>query len=245
MTLYDRVIVELFRRHKGAEKREFVFSRDELRDIAQGFGETVRNLGDILYSYRGGRRPLPREIAETGNWVIEPAGRGTYVFRKLDRNIYIGFPPDLKETTLLDATPEIVDKYSKGDEQSLLTKIRYNRLIDTFLSITAYHLQSHVRGVVEEAGQIELDDLYLGVDTDGNRYVVPIEAKTADEPLGVIQIASMNAYAAQEFSDLTLRSVAVKSMEDGSLFFAEFTSALDAEGVEVVEYRRYRLVKQE
>ena len=32
--------------------------------------------------------------------------------------------------------------YSSGDEQALLTKIRYNRFMDVFLGITTYFLQN-------------------------------------------------------------------------------------------------------
>jgi len=32
--------------------------------------------------------------------------------------------------------------YSSGDEQALLTKIRYNRFMDVFLGITTYSLQN-------------------------------------------------------------------------------------------------------
>src|SRR5271157_4057421 len=36
-------------------------------------------------------------------------------------------------------------QYKFTDEQALLAKVRYTRLIDTFLGITAYSLQNHLR----------------------------------------------------------------------------------------------------
>lgn len=54
-----------------------------------------------------------------------------------------------------DGTPSIVKKYSASDEQALLTIVRYNRLIDTFLGITCYSLQNHLRTTVDGIGQIE------------------------------------------------------------------------------------------
>lgn len=243
-TLYDRLIIEIFRRHNGATKNEFEFDRDEMADTLREWGERVRNLGDVAYSYRGGRRLLPKEIAATGNWVIEGRGRGRYAFRRLSRSPYITMPVDLQTIDMLDATPDIILKYGGRDEQGLLTRVRYNRLVDTFLGITAYHMQGHIRTFMEDSGQIEIDDLYLGVDTDGRQYVVPIEAKGPNEPLGVVQVVSLNVYGRRAFPDLTLRSVAVKAWHDGSIFFLEFNDSQDSEKVQVVDYRHYRLVRE-
>ena len=42
-----------------------------------------------------------------------------------------------------DATPGIVQKYALADEQALLAKLRYNRLLDIFTGVTCYSLQNH------------------------------------------------------------------------------------------------------
>jgi hypothetical protein len=119
------------------------------------------------------------------------------------------------------------------------------RLVDIFLGITCYHLQGHVRAYVTDSGQVEIDDLYLGVDTEGNRYVIPVEAKTAGEPLGVVQVVSLNSFAQENFPDLILRSIAIKSWTDDSIFFVRFNDSLDCDEIEVIEYRRYRLIREE
>lgn len=245
-TRYDEVVIEIFRRHDGASKDEFEFERSELSEIyAARFDEPLGNPGDVPYTYRSGRRELPSEIASTGNWIIEPRGKGRYAFKQVSRSPYVVCPPHLKRIGILDATPDIVLKYGGRDEQGLLTKIRYNRLIDIFLSLTAYHLQGHVRAYVSNSGQVEIDDLYLGVDTDGTQYVIPVEAKTADETLGIVQVVSLNAFAWENYPELTLRSVAVKSCSDGSIFFMEFNNSLDHEDIEVVQYKRYQLIRDE
>lgn len=242
--LYDRLITEIFRRHNGATQLEFEFEREEMADILRKWGERVRNLGDIAYSYRGGRRALPEAIASTGNWVIEGRGRGRYAFRRLSRSPYITIPVDLQTIDMLDATPDIILKYGGHDEQGLLTRVRYNRLVDTFLGVTAYHMQGHIRTFVEESGQIEIDDLYLGVDTDGKQYAIPVEAKSAREPLGVVQVVNLNFFARRAYPDLILRPIAVKAWHDGSIFFIEFNDSQDSEEVKVIGYRRYRLIRE-
>ncbi len=105
-------------------------------------------------------------------------------------------------------------------------------------------MQGHIRTFIPRSGQIEVDDLYLGVDLNGKQYVIPVEAKSEREPLGVVQVVSLNTYALKAYPDLTLKSVAVKAWPDGSIFFLEFNSAVDGEDLSVTNYRRYRLIRE-
>ena len=67
MSIYDRLITEIFHRHGGADHDEFEFDREEMSEILREWNETVKNLGDVPYSYRGGRRHLPEDITSTGH----------------------------------------------------------------------------------------------------------------------------------------------------------------------------------
>lgn len=67
----------------------------------------------------------------------QPAGQAEYRFR-LSRKNRILPREDLVVIKILDATPEIIAAYAKSDEQSLLAKLRYNRLVDVFLGLTIY-----------------------------------------------------------------------------------------------------------
>ncbi len=75
------------------------------------------------------------------------------------------------------ATPGIIEKYALSDEQALLARLRYNRLIDIFTGITCYSLQNHLRTMIPELGQVETDEIYIGVDRQGAHYVLPVQAK--------------------------------------------------------------------
>ena len=77
-------------------------------------------------------------------------------------------------TKIPDATPSIVEKYALDDEQALLTKLRYNRLIDIFTGVTCYSLQNHLRTTVPGIGQVETDEIYVGVDKLGRQFVFPV-----------------------------------------------------------------------
>ncbi len=58
------------------------------------------------------------------------------------------------------------------DEQALLATVRYNRLTDIFTGVTCYSLQNHLRTTVRGVGQVETDELYVGVDRLGKHYAI-------------------------------------------------------------------------
>ena len=130
--------------------------------------------------------------------------------------------------------------YALDDEQALLAIVRYNRLIDTFLGLTAYSLQNHLRTTVERMGQIEIDELYIGLDKDGCHRVVPVQAKGAKDRIGIVQAGQDIRFAEQRFPGMRCRAVAARFMEDRTI--ALFELALRDGDIRVLEERRYRLV---
>ena len=70
----------------------------------------------------------------------------------------------------------------------MLARVRYNRLIDIFLGIACYSLQNHFRTTVPGMGQVETDEIYVGVDKRGSHYVVPVQAKGGNDKLNRVQI---------------------------------------------------------
>jgi len=244
---YDTVVLTLFERlagRLGQLAADLPFDKEDLDRLANDL--RIKNVPDIIYSYKSGRRLFPVQISSSGNWIIEGRGKGKYAFRRLPVSSELSLPLDLEVTPIPDATPEIVLRFAKGDEQSILAEVRYNRLIDVFTGLTTYHMQSHIRAFVADMGQIEIDDLYLGVNTDGQWFCIPVEAKSASpqDQLGRMQIVSMVAYVEQEFPGLSVRPVGVKRTEDHSLFFAEFTASSAPEDIRARFYKRYALTRE-
>jgi hypothetical protein len=139
-----------------------------------------------------------------------------------------------------DATPEIITANALSDEQALLSKVRYNRLIDIFLGITTYSLQSHLRTTVPKMGQIEIDEVYVGVNRNGQQFVVPVQAKGGNDRLGTIQTAQDVACCREKFSTLTCRPVAAQFMADDII--ALFELVMRGDEVKIAEERHYQLV---
>lgn len=199
-------------------------------------------MGDVIYSLRF-RNELPETIVETQpenyEWIIEGVGRSQYAFR-LARISRILPNESLVTIKVPDSTPEIIAHYALSDEQALLAKVRYNRLIDVFLGITVYSLQSHLRTSVVGIGQIEIDEVYVGLDRKGRQFVVPVQAKGGTDKLSPVQAKQDIACCAEKFPDLICRAISAQFIEKDLIALFELT--LEEGSIKVVDEAHYRLV---
>lgn len=240
---YDAIVERIFEIHHKRELAEFEFTRTEFEAIAKKLAiELPKNLGDVLYSFRY-RKELPKSITATApagrEWIIEGAGRARYRFKQTRIN-RIEPRAELVAVKVPDATPEIISAYAQSDEQALLAKVRYNRLIDIFLGVASYSLQNHLRTTVASIGQIEIDEIYVGLDRHGRQYVVPVQAKGGSDKHGVVQTQQDIACCKEKFPTLICRPVSAQFMADDRIVLFELT--VEDGDVKIVDERHYRLV---
>ena len=219
------------------------FEREDIVTFASQLNIRLpKNLGDVVYSFRY-RTALPDSIlaeAPTGEtWIIRPAGISRYRF-VLVKDIPLVPNPNLAVTKIPDATPGIIERYAFNDEQAVLTRIRYNRLIDIFLGIACYSLQNHLRTTVPDMGQVETDEIYVGVDKRGAHYVVPVQAKGERDRLNRVQIEQDMGLCAHKLPSLICRPVGVHSLPDNLIVLFEFERTGD--DISVVSEKHYQLV---
>jgi hypothetical protein len=246
LSRYSQILERIFLSRFQPGMQAVSFTREEFASICHELGIRVpRNLGDILYSARY-RTGLPLSIKQTApegfEWVLPAAGRGQYQFA-LRRILIIGPNTALAETKVADATPGIIAMYTSGDEQALLAEIRYNRLIDIFTGVTCYSLQNHLRTTVPGMGQVETDELYVGIDKRGAHYIIPIQAKSKSDRIGVVQIEQDFALCAHRFPNLFCLPIAAQFMDNDLI--ALFSFELDDGQVRINAERHYRLVSPE
>jgi len=134
-----------------------------------------------------------------------------------------------------------------AERQLLLAKVRYNRLIDMFLGLTTYSLQSHLRATAPGLGQVETDELYVGVAKSGQQFVIPVQAKGGSDQLGAVQIEQDLALCKHLFPELIARPVAVqfKKDEQGEVIVMFDLARNDDDQICIREERHYRLVPAE
>ncbi len=240
---YVRIIEALFHAKYESGSRDVPFERDDIRTFASDLNIALpRNLGDIIYSFRY-RTELPESILELAPpgeiWIIRPAGRGRYRF-VLVTDIPLAPNPNLAVTKIPDATPGIISMYAFSDEQALLARVRYNRLIDVFLGIACYSLQNHLRTTVSGMGQVETDEIYVGVDKSGAHYVVPVQAKGGSDRLNRVQIEQDIAVCAEKLPTLICRPVGAQFMADELIALFEFEQ--QGEDIRISSEKHYQLV---
>jgi len=243
---YSQLIEDIFLSAYAKGKTEIDFTREDIIDTAKKLGIVLpKNVGDILYSFRY-RAALPlsirQEAPEGSEWIIRPTGRSLY---RLVLTTQTFFRPTehLAETKIPDATPGIIRRYALNDEQGLLAMVRYNRLIDIFTGLACYSLQNHLRTTVPDVGQVETDEIYVGLDKRGAHYVIPVQAKGGTDKLGVVQIEQDFAIGAAKFPDLICKPIAAQFMMNGAIALFEFE--LGDSGIAISSEKHYRLVMPE
>ncbi len=243
---YTQILQAIFLRHYQPGVTELAFDRTEIGQVAAELGiEPPKNVGDLLSSfrYRSTMPDLIRETAPEGyEWIIRSRGRAQYRL-VLARKVSISPTAHLAEIKIPDATPGVITRYALSDEQALLAKVRYNRLVDIFTGLTCNSLQNHLRTAVRGIGQVETDEVYVGLDKHGAHYVLPVQAKGRADRVGVVQIEQDLAMCAAKFPTLICRPIAAQFVEEvhGDRI-AMFELADTEEGIRVAAERHYLLV---
>ena len=248
----QRIIGKVFADRYSPGTTKIPFTRDDLISAAEKLGlNRPKNFGDIIYSLRY-RIPLPENVTDQAptehEWAIFPGGNAIYVLRSVPFNL-IEPRSGLRVIRLPDSTPGVIAKYAMSDEQSLLAKLRYNRLLDVFTGLACYHLQSHLRTSVDvenaldgslSSSQVETDDVYIGLDKHGAHYILPVQAKGGNDALSVIQIWQDFRVAEQKFSKLHARPIAAQFMDGGKIALFEFDESDGS--ITIVREHHYELV---
>lgn len=248
---YDKIIAYVFHNNYTKGSRRVSFNRDELALASEALKfDRIKNLGDIPYSFRF-RRSLPESITSTApegsEWIIIGSGVGLYEFR-LASPAKIIPTNNRQKIKIPDATPETVKKYAPGtDEQALLTKVRYNRLIDVFSGLTCYSIQNHLRTTVENIGQIEIDEIYVGINKKGAHYVIPCQAKSPGDKFGIVQVMQDIEFCKQRYPHALCKSIALQFLSEIDLAILELVVEDDDNvfRLSVVDEKHYQLTNKD
>jgi len=244
---YVSVMRKLFKDKYVRGDVGFDWERSELDRIAAGLGiNKVLNLGDNIYAIRHGRDDLPREIRSMAppnkEWLLLPNGKSAYRFVLVDRAF---LDPDTSKEPIKipDSTPQIVSRNAKQDEQAVLARIRYCRLVDIFMGLASFQLQSHMRTTITHfnGAQTELDEIYVGVDANGTQFVIPIQAKSLGERIGAIQIITDHYVCREKFPAMVTRTLAATIVRRETL--ADFGEVLTIALVEGRVGENYNVTK--
>lgn len=248
MSKYVQIIAWVFAKNHNQGDVIVRFGRDQLVQASDALGfARIKNLGDIPYSFRF-RRELPAEIQSTApegaEWIIVGTGIGEYAFR-------LASPGKIEPSShyypikIPDSTPEIVRHYAPGtDEQALLARARYNRLIDVFTGLTCYSVQNHLRTTVSDVGQVEVDEIYVGINKRGTHFVLPCQAKSPGDKFGIVQVMQDIQLCTERYAMAICRPIALQfaSTDRVSLLELAVREQDDVLMLNIVDEKQYELV---
>ncbi len=147
------------------------------------------------------------------------------------------------ETKVPESSTGVVGMYALNDAQVLLAKLRYNRLVDIFTGVISYSLQTHLRTTVPNFGEVETDEIYVGVDKRGAHHVFPVQARGRNDVISVLQIERDMALCKAKFPALVCRPIAAQLMADDLIALFELEES--EQGIVISSERHYRLVPGE
>lgn len=250
MSRYDQIIERVFFSNYKKGSNSVAFNREEMVQACKDLGfNIIKNIGDIPYTYRF-RRELPDSIkskaSKDAEWIIIGTGIGTYKFKQASPG-KITPTNNRQRIKIPDATPEIVKHYAPGtDEQALLTKVRYNRLVDLFTGLTCYSIQNHLRTTVNNIGQIEIDEVYLGVNKKGAHFILPCQAKSPGDRFGIVQVMQDIEFCKVRYPNAICKPIALQFLTENDVAILEL--AVDEYDekyhLSVVDERHYKLVNR-
>src|SRR5262249_26186093 len=96
---------------------------------------------------------------------------------------------------------------------------------------------------VRNIGQVEVDEIYVGLDRKGGHYVVPVQAKGGKDQISIVQIEQDMAMCAVKFPNLQCRPIAGQFMSDDLIALFEFV--LVDQAIAILSEKHYRLVPAE
>lgn len=248
MSKYEQIIEWVFQQNYQPNKVRVSFKREALVRACKSLGfARIKNLGDIPYSFRF-RRELPASIQATApegaEWIIVGSGIAEYQFR-LAAPGKIQPTPHLKPIKVPDATPEIVQHYAPGtDEQALLTRARYNRLVDIFTGVTCYSIQNHLRTTIATVGQVEVDEIYVGINKRGTHFVLPCQAKSVGDKFGIVQVMQDITLCQERYPHAICKPIAMQFITVNGVAMLELAVREESEvlRLNIVEEKHYELV---
>ncbi|MCG9894690.1 MAG: hypothetical protein MH204_04370, partial [Fimbriimonadaceae bacterium] len=81
---------------------------------------------------------------------------------------------------------------------------------------------NHLRTKLKEIGQIEIDEIYLGVSASGAQAIIPVQAKGGKDKIGVAQVHQDIAFCRQRFPKMDPRIVGAQFLSQMEIALMEF-----------------------
>jgi hypothetical protein len=97
---------------------------------------------------------------------------------------------------------------------------------------------------VTDIGQVEVDEIYVGVNKRGTHFVLPCQAKSPGDRFGIVQVMQDVALCQERYPNSICKPIALQFTDDNSVAILELaiTEQDDLLKLNIVEEKRYQLV---
>ncbi len=93
-------------------------------------------------------------------------------------------------------------------------------------------------------GQVEVDEIYVGINKRGTHFVLPCQAKSPGDRFGIVQVMQDVALCRERYPHAICKPIALQFMADDNVAMLELAVSED-DGIlrlEIVEEKHYALV---
>ncbi len=151
--------------------------------------------------------------------------------------------PILWEQPIIDLSSGSLAAGLWDDRRRVLTKLRRNRLVDTFFGSTAVSLPNPLREYDTGRRGLPADDFYLAMPGCGPHFVVPVFVMSRTGTLIATRLCETLAMCRKAYPPLTPRPVAVQFVRDGDREMIVMFALAEIEGeIRALDEKHYRLV---
>ena len=117
-------------------------------------------------------------------------------------------------------------------------------MVGLFTGLTCYSIQNHLRTTVADIGQIEVDEIYIGINKRGAHFVLPCQAKSPGDKFGIVQVMQDVALCGERYPNAICKPIALQFTGDNSVALLELivSERDDVLQLSVVDEKHYVLV---
>jgi hypothetical protein len=97
---------------------------------------------------------------------------------------------------------------------------------------------------VSNIGQVEVDEIYVGVNKRGTHFVLPCQAKSPGDRFGIVQVMQDMALCQERYPNAMCKPIALQFMNDNGVAILELAVTEEDEllKLNIVEEKHYELV---
>ncbi|WP_216349318.1 hypothetical protein [[Limnothrix rosea] IAM M-220] len=102
-----------------------------------------------------------------------------------------------------------------------------------------------MRTTVKSIGQIEIDEIYIGLNKVGEHFIISCQAMSIGDRFGIVQVMQDLEFCQQRYADLQCRPIALQFLSVSDIAIIELTIEQEEEldRLSVVDEKHYGLVK--